>query len=103
MVKNGEVATRFLSVIWEAWTNEVCNCTHFLADLRPESLGLFTAIFQYLTITRHTLEGHEIAQVQVKPTPEPAYVNNKLYVRAGAQSKELQGPDLVRYVRKRWE
>ncbi|MCB8944537.1 MAG: putative DNA binding domain-containing protein [Ardenticatenaceae bacterium] len=73
----------------------------FLADLLNKSLSVATA-FHYFTITRHTLHNHDIAQIQVQPTPAPAYVNNKLYVRAGAQSKELQGGDLVGYVGSHW-
>jgi len=74
----------------------------FLADILNKSLSIATA-FQYFTITKHTLDGHDIAQIQVQSAPEPAYVNNKLYVRAGAQSKELQGPDLISYVNNHWD
>jgi hypothetical protein len=73
----------------------------FLADLLNKSLSL-PAAFQYFTITRHSLNGLDVAEVQVNATPAPAYTNNKLYVRAGAQSKELQGPDLITYVRDHW-
>lgn len=74
----------------------------FLADLLNKSLSV-TAAFQYFTITRHTLNGRDIAQVQVKPASEAVYVNNKLYVRVGAQSKELQGPDMISYVNRHWK
>lgn len=66
----------------------------FLADLLNKSLSL-PATFQHFTITHHPLHGHTIARVQVTPAAEPVYANNKLYVRAGVQSKELQGADLV--------
>ncbi|MCL4265313.1 MAG: DUF262 domain-containing protein [Anaerolineae bacterium] len=73
----------------------------FLRDMLDNSLSV-AAAFQYFKIKRHTLQGHDIAQIQVNPAPEPAFVNGKLYVRAGAQSKELPGPDLIAYVNGRW-
>ena len=74
----------------------------FLNDLLNKSLSI-PAAFNYFTISRHAINGHDVAQIKVKPAPEPAYINNKLYVRAGAQSKELQGPDLIAYVNSHWE
>jgi hypothetical protein len=73
----------------------------FLADLLNKSLSLPGA-FQYFTISRHPIDGRDVARVQVSPAPQPVYVNNKLYVRAGTQSKELQGPDLITYVQSHW-
>ena len=73
----------------------------FLADLLNTSLSIANPFLHY-ALTRHTIQGHEVARIQVQPAPEPAYVKKKLYVRAHSQSIELQGPDLLAYIQTNW-
>lgn len=69
----------------------------FLEGLLKNKLSLPNA-FQFYQITAHTIEGKTICRIQVQPGNVPAYVDNKLYVRTGNQTSELQGRDLVAYV-----
>lgn len=69
----------------------------FLEDLLKNKLSIANA-FQFYQITPHRVEGKTICRIQVQPGNVPAYVDNKLYVRTGNQTSELQGPDLVVYV-----
>ncbi len=73
----------------------------FLENLLRNSLSLANP-FQYFRLFQHTQADKTICRIQVHPAPEPVYVNNKLYVRAGNQTAELQGPELVAYVKDRW-
>jgi hypothetical protein len=74
----------------------------FLADLLNKSLSL-PAAFHYYDIRREQVDGRDVAMVAVQPGPQAVYLDNRLYVRTGSQSRELNGPDLIAYVRQRWE
>jgi hypothetical protein len=74
----------------------------FVENLLKNSLSVANA-FQFFQVSRHSLEGKNVCRIQIKPASEPVYFNNKLFVRTGNQTSELQGPDLVAYVSsERW-
>lgn len=58
-----------------------------------------------------TVKGLEICVVEVHPSPDPVWLlkpgksgkRRVFYVRISNSTRELDGPDLVSYVRKRWE
>jgi predicted HTH transcriptional regulator len=74
----------------------------FLESLLKDKLSIANA-FQYYQITPHTIEGKTVCQIRVQAATEPVYVDNRLYVRSGNQTLELQGPELVAYVNRRRE
>lgn len=59
--------------------------------------------FRFYAITRHVLDGRDVCRITVKPAPAPVYIDKHLYVRSGNQTLEMRGPDLVEFVRTRWE
>lgn len=73
----------------------------FITDLLNTTLGIVTP-FQFYTVSRYSVDGKDVCCVSVKPATLPVYINKKLYARAGSQSLELQGPDLLSYVKERW-
>lgn len=73
----------------------------FLADVINNSLNVQTP-FQYYEVTKHIIDGKDVCRIRVTPAPAPAYFNKKLFVRTGNQSLDLQGPDLVAYIKQRW-
>lgn len=74
----------------------------YLADLLNNNLQVETPFLHY-TLTRHLLEGRDVCCVTVRPASAPVYVDKHLFVRTGAQSRELHGPDLVTYIQQRWQ
>ena len=73
----------------------------FLTDVLNKGLKI-PIPFKFYTISRHPIQGKEICRIQVRHANQPVYVQNKLYVRSGPQSQELQGPDLIAYVQTTW-
>lgn len=74
----------------------------FLADVLNKNLSISNA-FQHYSISKHVIDGRDICRIRVTPAPAATFYNKKLYVRSGNQSLELQGPDLLNYVRERWK
>jgi Trypsin-like peptidase domain/Putative DNA-binding domain len=73
-----------------------------LGDILNNALSIPSA-FDYFSVRRYVVEGADLCSVTVRPTPRAVYVDDRLFVRAGAQTKELRGPHLVEYVSRRWE
>lgn len=73
----------------------------YLGNLLRTRLSIENA-FLFFRIERRLVEGRDVAMISVTPAPAPVYVDKHLYVRGGAQTLEMQGPDLVRYVNTRW-
>jgi hypothetical protein len=48
------------------------------------------------------LQGHEICRVQISASSKPAYIDGKLFVRAGNTTRELNPREAVEYVQQRW-
>jgi hypothetical protein len=74
----------------------------FIDGLLKDKLSIANP-FQFYQLSRHSVNGKDLCRILVKPASEPVYVDKKLYVRTGNKTSELQGPDLVGYVRSgRW-
>lgn len=73
----------------------------FMYDLLNSSLAIETP-FQFYTLSQYSIDGKDVCCIRVQPATSPVYVNKKLYVRSGNQSLDLQGPDLLAYVKDRW-
>ncbi|MGI5868085.1 MAG: RNA-binding domain-containing protein [Kiritimatiellia bacterium] len=58
--------------------------------------------FLLYTIERRRAMDRDVCLVRVKPAPRPVYLDKRLFVRSGAQTIEMLGPDLVHYVATRW-
>ena len=59
------------------------------------------------TISIHEYDGRKICFVEIQRSPDPIYLKTPknpetFYVRINNTTRELTGPDLVAYVRKRW-
>ena len=62
-------------------------------------------------ISKETVKGLETCVVQVDPSPDPVWLlkadksvkRRVFHVRASDSTRELQGLDLVSYLRKRWD
>lgn len=72
----------------------------YLADVINKNLDNHIT-HTYYTIIRHTIGNRDICEVNVKPSLELAYVEEKLYVRNGNQTIEMKGRNLVAYAEKR--
>jgi hypothetical protein len=61
---------------------------------------------RFVQILFHTLESKEVCRVIVSPTRRPVYLKEgdlpKLYVRAGALTRELNVQEAVNYTAERW-
>lgn len=53
-------------------------------------------------LSRRRVGAHDVCMVEVSPASAPAYLDKRLYVRAGPQTIEMLGPDLVQYVASRF-
>ena len=53
-------------------------------------------------ISRRRASAHDVCMVEVSPASAPAYLDKRLFVRAGPQTVEMLGPDLVQYVSSRF-
>jgi len=58
--------------------------------------------FLFYAISRHRVMERDVCMIRVKPAAAPVYLDKHLYVRNGAQTIEMLGPDLVDYVALRW-
>lgn len=72
-----------------------------LTDILKSHLSVSNP-FLFCEIMRVNHMGHDVCWLRVRPSPDPVYVNKRLYVRDGSRSVELQGPDLISYVHDRW-
>ena len=80
-----------------------------LTDRIGEELGMAATTCTHITI--ESVRGLEICVVQVDPSPDPVWFlksektgkRKVFYVRTSNSTRELGGPDLVSYFRKRWE
>lgn len=73
----------------------------FLSNVLRSRLSTRNPILHY-TITRRRARDHEVCMIKVKPGDAPVYIDKRLYVRAGNQTVEMLGPDLINYVATRW-
>ncbi len=58
--------------------------------------------FMYYKIERKEVGTHDICQITISPSPEPVYIDKRLYVRTFNQTIEMLGPDLISYVENRY-
>ena len=90
----------------KSWTTE--KYVRHLTDRIGGEFGSAAATSTHITI--ETYKGLEICVVEVDPAPDPVWLvkadksgkRKVLYVRASNSTRELSGPDLVSYSRKRW-
>lgn len=91
----------------KSWTTE--KYVRHLTDRIGEEFGSAAATSAHISID--TVKGLEICVVEVDPSPDPVWLikaeksgkRKVFYVRAGNSTRELDGPDLVSYLRKRWD
>ena len=80
-----------------------------LTDQIGEKLGPAAATCTHIRI--ETVKGLEICSVEVDPSPKEVWIvkseksgkRKVFYVRSNNSTRELEGPDLVSYIRKRWD
>ncbi|MGA2738964.1 MAG: ATP-binding protein, partial [Bryobacteraceae bacterium] len=63
---------------------------------------------RFYSLTFHQLDGQDICRIEVQPSPDPAYVDEKggkpaqLYIRTGNASRALDTREIIEYSRHRW-
>lgn len=57
--------------------------------------------FRFYKIRKYRLSGKDVCCIVVDPTDDEVYVEKKLWLRTGNQTKELTGPDLAAYIKTR--
>ena len=80
-----------------------------LTDRIGGEFGSAAATCTHISID--TIKGVEICVVEVDPSPDPVWLSKAdksgkrrlFYVRTSNSTRELEGPDLVSYLRKRWD
>ena len=80
-----------------------------LTDRIGGELGSAAATCTHISI--ETVDGLEVCVVEVDPSPDPVWLSKAgksgkrkvFYVRTNNSTRELRGPDLVSYYRKRWD
>ncbi len=80
-----------------------------LTDRIGEDLGPAAATCTHIRI--ETVEGLDICTVEIDPSPNEVWLvksdksrkRRVFYVRSNNSTRELEGPDLVSYIRKRWD
>ncbi|MCY4189576.1 MAG: ATP-binding protein, partial [Bryobacterales bacterium] len=80
-----------------------------LTDRIGKEFGSAAATCTHISID--LFESLEVCVVEVDPSPDPVWLSkagkaskgSALYVRVSNSTRELQGPDLVSYLRKRWD
>ncbi len=91
----------------KSWTTE--RYVRHLTDRIGEEFGSAAATCTHISI--ETEKGLEICVVEVDSSPDPVWLlkaeksgkRRMFYVRTSNSTRELQGPDLVSYLRKRWD
>lgn len=88
----------------KSWNTE--KYVRHLTDRIVGELGSAAATSTHISIER--IEGVEICVVEVDRSPNPVWFvktgkREVLYVRANNSTRELSGPDLFSYIRKRWD
>ncbi|MBQ9345172.1 MAG: DUF262 domain-containing protein [Kiritimatiellae bacterium] len=73
----------------------------YLSNMIRTRIATRNVILLY-RISRHRAASHDVCMVKVSPATAPAYLDKHLYVRAGPQTVEMLGPDLVQYVSTRF-
>ena len=59
-------------------------------------------------ITFHQTSGHDVCRIEVQPSPDPVYVDEKggkpqqLYIRTGNATRALDIRDIIEYSRHHW-
>ena len=89
------------------WTSE--KYVRHLAGRISQEFGSAAATCTSITIEK--VEGLEVCVVEVEPSPDPVWLIRKeksgkrkvFYVRTSNSTRELLGPDLGSYTRKRWD
>lgn len=71
----------------------------YLNNLLNDSLSIENA-HQYFKISSHLANGKTICRISTKKTDRPVLVSNKLFVRSGAQSKEIKDSEKVDFILK---
>ncbi|MCB0030896.1 MAG: putative DNA binding domain-containing protein [Anaerolineales bacterium] len=69
----------------------------YLANILNDSLQVNNAQ-QLFTITFHNVGSHTVCQVQTTKSMQPVLVNNQLFIRSQAQTRELSGQEMVEYI-----
>ena len=90
-----------------SWNTE--RYVRHLTDRIVEELGSAAATSTRISI--ETVKDLEICVVEVERSPDPVWLlkaeksgkRRVFYVRISNSTRELQGPDLVSYIRKRWD
>ena len=77
-----------------------------LTSKMASELGTYAAALTEISI--RPFEGRAVCVVDVQPSPDPVYVRtpknpHTFYVRINNSTRELAGPDLVMYTKKRWD
>jgi predicted HTH transcriptional regulator len=61
----------------------------------------------FLRISFHSVDGVEVCQIAIKPSPKPAYVKDgiaeNLFVRTGNSTRQLTTREAVEYCKHRWK
>ena len=91
----------------KSWNTE--RYVRHLTDRIGAELGSAAATSTSISI--ETVKGLEICVVEVDRSPDPVWLlkaeqsskRKVFYVRISNSTRELQGPDLVSYIRKRWD
>ena len=89
------------------WTTE--KYVRHLTDRIGNEFGSSAATSTHISI--EAVKGLEICVVEVDRSPDPVWLSkvgksgkrDVLYVRINNSTRELSGPDLVAYIRKRWD
>ena len=91
----------------KSWTTE--KYVRHLTQRIGEEFGSAAATSTHISI--ETVKGLEVCVVEVDPSPDPVWLlkaeksgkRKVFYVRTSNSTRELSGPDLVSYFRKRWD
>ena len=73
----------------------------WLNNMLRSRLSTRNPILHY-TVERRRTKDHDVCMVKVRPASAPVYIDKRFYLRAGNQTVEMLGPDLVNYVSERW-
>jgi serine/threonine protein kinase len=75
-----------------------------LRELLSSAMG--RAVQTFVTVTFHSINGHDICRVAVEPSDHPVYVKDegktKLFLRTGNATNELPVDEAIKYYLTRW-
>lgn len=72
-----------------------------LADVLKDGLSLPNA-HQYYQVTAHPIAGKVICKIEVKPTPEPVFVDKVIYIRANSRHLPVHASLTYKYIKEHW-